>query len=101
MGETEGKDVLGTLCIFINFPALIGGRHGIYMNLMHSIGDWFFKGDSIFIFENFDFFNPEALVLQTVSAAGGWLVLFAHLEASPFLSGPGSAQKSQPHPGKR
>lgn len=39
MGETAGKDVLGTLCIFINFPALIGGRHGIYMNLMHLIGD--------------------------------------------------------------
>lgn len=63
---------------------------------------WFFKGDSIFIFENFDFFNPEALTLQTVSAAGGWLVLFPHLEASfSFLSGPSSAQESQSRLGKR
>lgn len=38
-GREAGKDMLGSLCIFINFPALIGGRHGIYMNLMHSIDD--------------------------------------------------------------
>lgn len=39
VGEAAGKDVLGTLCIFIHFPAPVGGGHGVYMNLMHLIGD--------------------------------------------------------------
>ena len=49
VGETAGKDALGTLCVFINFPALIGGRHGIYMNLMHSIKFISFKMQSFML----------------------------------------------------